>query len=243
MPNGPRAAREQKALAAVLFVDLVFVGKIVPDSGDMKVAGLDDRLHRLSQGRLHALLLVLRLPGRAIFKILRIFRNLRHERVHTAVGHGDEALRGTLGPASVAINLDEAVSEIDRRIVLHPVDVKMNPVFWLTGLVIANKIANHLRLRGLGHFRRLFEIRICLRQILGVEAGRYTMIRRSRAINLLYQLPIDLRQARVEGVVFGKAFEISQRNTGVEIVRAGLQNVQTAARTLGGDQRLKVRIE
>ena len=57
-----RAAREQEALAAVLLADFVFVGQVVADRVDVKIAGLDHRFHGLGQRRLHALLLVLRQP-------------------------------------------------------------------------------------------------------------------------------------------------------------------------------------
>ena len=80
MRNGPQSLPvDREALAAVFLVDLVFVGQIVPDRGDMKITGLDDRLHRLRQRRLHALLLIIRLPRRSIFKVLRVVRYLHHE--------------------------------------------------------------------------------------------------------------------------------------------------------------------
>ena len=40
----------------------------------------------------------------------------------------DEALRAALGAARIAIDLDEAVGEIDRRVVAHPVGAELQPV-------------------------------------------------------------------------------------------------------------------
>ena len=113
----------------------------------------------------------------------------------------------------------------------------MDPVLGIAGLIIADQIADHLCLRGLCGLRRLLEKGIRLRQILGIEPRRYAMVRRSRAINLFHQVAIDLRQARIQRVVFGKSLQVSQGDAEIEIVRAGLEDVETSARALGGDQR------
>ena len=162
---------------------------------------------------------------------------------HVAVGHGNEALRRALGAARIAIDLDEAVGKIDRRIVLHPIDVELQPVLRIAGLVIANQVANGLGLRRLGYFGRLLQIGIRFGEIFGVQTGRNAMIRRARAVNLFLQMPVYFHQARVQRIVLGEILEIGKFDAGVEVVGAGLQDIQAAARALGGDQRLKIGIE
>src|SRR4051812_41136988 len=60
--QGPAAASEQKILGAVLLVDLILVGQIVADGGDVEIAGLDQRLYGLHYWRLEVMLLVLCVP-------------------------------------------------------------------------------------------------------------------------------------------------------------------------------------
>ena len=67
-----RAAGEQEALRAVFRVDLVFVRQVVADGGDVEIAGFDGGFDGFGDGRLYALLLIARVPGRAVFEILRV---------------------------------------------------------------------------------------------------------------------------------------------------------------------------
>src|SRR5580700_8287468 len=43
--------------------------------------------------------------------------------------------------------------------------------------------------------------------------------------------------------MLGEILQIGERHTEVEVIRAGLNNVLAAARTLGGDQRLEFGVE
>ena len=90
-------------------------------------------------GGLHALLLVLLRPRRVILEVLRVRRQLEHQLVQLLVGDADEALRRALGGARIAIDLDEAVDEIHRRIVLHPARPELEPVGRVARLVVADQ--------------------------------------------------------------------------------------------------------
>ena len=107
-----RTAGEEEALAAVLFADFVFVGQVIAHRAHVEIAGLDDGFDGLGQRRFHALLLVLRQPGRVVFEILGVLRQLDHQAVQFLIGDADEALRRAFGGARVAVDLDEAVGEI-----------------------------------------------------------------------------------------------------------------------------------
>ena len=238
-----RAAEEQKTLAAVFFVNLVFVREIVADGGHMKIAGLDQGFHRLGDRRLHALLAVLREPRRVILEVLRVVRDFAHQGVHGPVGDGDEALRSAFDAARIAIDFDEAVGEIDGRVVLHPIGIELQPILGIAGLVIADQIANGFGLAGFGDLGGFCEIGIGFCEIFGVEAGRHAAVGRSGAIDLLDQFPVDFREPRVQRIVLGEILEIGQCDVRIEVVCAGLQDVEPAARILGRDRRLEVRIE
>ena len=144
------AAREQEILGAVFFVDLVFVRQIVADGGDVEVAGFDQSLDGLHHWRLERSLPVLVEPGRFLFKICGIVGELGDGRGHWLVGDGNEALRTSLRPAGIAINLDETVVEIDGRIILYPGNSKRNPFGVVAGLVITDEMADGFGLLRIG---------------------------------------------------------------------------------------------
>ena len=209
----------------------------------MEIAGLDQSLNGFGERRLHALLLVLRFPRRMVLEILSVVGDLSHQGRHGFVGYRDKALRSAFGAARVAINFDEAVGEVDGGIVAHPIDVKLQPVLRIAGLVVADQIADRLGLLGLGDFSGMFQIRIRFGEIFSVQSRRHAMIGRARSIDLFHQLPIHFRQPRVQRIALREILDLRQRHAGVEIVRAGLQDVEPFARALGGDHRLEVRIE
>ena len=62
------------------------------------------------------------------------------------IGDGDETLRTSFGAASVAINLDEAVVEIDGGIVLNPGSAEGDPLGVFAGLVEADEMVDGLGL-------------------------------------------------------------------------------------------------
>ena len=61
-----------------------------------------------------------------------------------------KALRGAFGAAGVAINLDEAVGEIHGLVVLHPIDIELDPVVVFAGLVVADRSSMTFCWAGLG---------------------------------------------------------------------------------------------
>ena len=67
------------------------------------------------------------------------------------------------------------------------------------------------------------------------------MVRRPGPVDLLHQMPVHFHQARVQRIALGEILKIGKFDAGVEVVGAGLKNIQATARTLGGDQRLKIR--
>ena len=75
-------------------------------------------------------------------------------------------------PRAIAIDLDEAVGEIDRRVVAHPVAAELKPILRIPGLVEADQVADDRRLRRLGEVTRLLEEANRLLQVGGVQAGR-----------------------------------------------------------------------
>ncbi len=113
-----------------------------------------------------------------------------HFRGKRLVGDGDKALRASLLPGGIAIDFDEAVVEVDRRIVLHPVLTELEPVGEFARLVEADEVANDLRLLRIGYLLRVRKRLIGLFQIHRVEAGGHRTVRRARAIDLFLQLPI-----------------------------------------------------
>ena len=54
------------------------VGRRVADGRDMEVAAFHNGLNRFEHRRFHALLLILRIPGCTILKILRVGGDLQH---------------------------------------------------------------------------------------------------------------------------------------------------------------------
>ena len=79
-------------------------------------------------------------------------------------------MRGAFCSAGVPVNLDESVGEVDRLLVLHPVDIELNPVLVLAGLVIADEIVEDLLLARFGVDTGFGEAFVGLTQVLGVKA-------------------------------------------------------------------------
>ena len=74
------------------------------------------------------------------------------------VGDGDEALRGRLRAARVAVDLDESVREVDVRVVANPQRAELQPVVEVAGLVEADQRIDDRALSRLGEFPGLPQI-------------------------------------------------------------------------------------
>src|SRR5581483_7950550 len=209
------------------------------------VAGLDHRLDGLGQRRLHAELLVLLGPRRVILEVLRVLRDLAHERIELAVDDGDEALRGSLRTARVAIDLDEAVREIELLIIGDPLDAEVDPVAVFARAIELDERVDHFGLSRLGVLFRLLEIADRLREVLRVAARLDLAVRRAGAEDFLHELAVLLfHEARVERVQLLEALDVLESHVAaIEVVRTRLDDVEPAARILRGELRLEFRIE
>ena len=237
-------AGEQEALRTVLLVHFAFVGQVVADRCHVEVARFDDRFDGLGGGRLDALFAILVGPRRAVFEILSLRGHLLHERVHLLVGDADEGLRGALGAAGVAIDFDEAVGVVDARVGLHPGDAGLDPGVEVAGLVVADESVDRLSLLGFGVGFRLGEVLVGLGEVFGVVAGLHFAVGRAGAVDLLFELARrEFHESRVERVLFDETLQVREADVGVEIVRAGLEDVLAATGALGGHHRLELGIE
>ena len=182
--------------------------------------------------------------GRAVFEILRVGRQLRHRFVELLVGNGDEALRRALGGARVAVDLDESVGEIHRRVVLHPGDAEPDPVAGISRLVVTDERGQYLVLPRLGIGARLLQVLVGLLQELRIPSRWDLAVGRAGAINLFHQLAVrSLHQPRVQGMRIVKVLQVRHADPRIEVVGAGLQDVERPLRALGRDRRLEIRVE
>ena len=200
-------------------MDFVFVGEIVADRGHAEIAGFDQGFDRFDHRKFERCELVLVFPGSLPFEIRGIFRQLLHGGGDGLVGDGDKTLRAAFGSAGVAINLDEAVIEIDRGVVLDPGGAEGNPVGVFAGLVVADEMGNRFGLRGIGVAARLLEAEVGLLQERGIQSGRdfvlvfvvIPAVGRSGAVDEFGEFAIGgFHHPRVQGILILKSFQIAQ---------------------------------
>src|SRR5580704_3783707 len=170
--DGAYAAGKEKILSAIFLMDFVFVGEIIADGEHAEVAGFDKGFDRFDHRWLKGLLLVLRIPGSFLLEVIGIFAEADHGVGEGLVGDADETLRAAPGAASVAINFDEAVGEIDSSIVLDPVGAKFEPIRGIAGLIVAHEIADDFGLARLGEWLSLGEIFVGAFEESGIQARR-----------------------------------------------------------------------
>src|SRR5215510_7875373 len=123
---------------------LIFIGEIVAHGYHMEVAGFYAGFDRLGYRRLDSLLSILWVPGRVVFKILRVGSDFLHESADVLVSQADKTLRTAFSAAGVAVDLNKTVGKVHRLIVLYPVNVECNPVFGIAGLVRPDQVTDDL---------------------------------------------------------------------------------------------------
>ncbi len=179
-----------------------------------------------------------------LLEVSRIRRQFPHRRRQRFIRDGHETGRTAFEAVRIAVDFDEAVGEIHGRIVLDPIGVEAQPVLRIAGLVVANQVANHLRLRGIGQRLGPLQVLIRLAQVQRVNTGRNLSVRGPGAIHLFVQLPVGvLHDARVQRILGLKTLQVRFRQSWIERVGARLYDVLAGGRTLGRGHRLKGRIE
>ena len=242
--DGVAASEQQEILRAEFFADLVFVGEVVADRVHVKVAGFNQYLDRLHDRRLKRLFLVLRVPRGLLLEVGGVLSQLDHGVGDRLVRDGHETLRAPLGAARVAIHFNEAVGEIDLRVIAHPVGAEQQPIFGIARLVEANQTGDRLRLRRIGNRSRLFQKADRLLQIDRIQAGRDLAVGRAGTIDLFPDPAVRaLRDSGIQRELFVKVLQVLERHAAIERVRAALQDVFAWRRRLRRRNRLDIRIE